>query len=361
MITHREMKLYKRLRQELGWEPDRALDKELLSAVDRGDLDEAAMLLKQQADPDAVTPACRSACLHIATYKPNVRMMHLLLRYLADPNVETREHDRTTPLLFAAQCCPPMALGMLLEAGANITHQDKAGNTAMHRAAFVGRIHNIRFLLDRGLEPTITNTDGRTVVDVAKKHGHGYLVAPLVAYYQTLPQLDWAHPFHKADLLAPKDEQGRTVLDHPATWHHFERLKDRLEAQGEWLTKKDLLAENHQGRSWLERAAECGALPEVLDYLGERGEHITAGDLFKPNGESTRLLATLIETANVHHAFRPIDWVNDPRKMRECLQRLPEEGKQLVSNPHLLCIQASRLAAQRQRGRDGETRERGVA
>ncbi|SPQ23414.1 49c22cb9-5628-4943-804e-7c10fbec3dec [Thermothielavioides terrestris] len=80
-------------------------------------------------------------------------------------------------------------LGMLLDRGAPLNavmYANHAGSwrmyfflergTPLHKAATIGNAEAVRFLLDRGADPRIPNSKGRTALECAERAGHKEIV-----------------------------------------------------------------------------------------------------------------------------------------------------------------------------------------
>jgi ankyrin repeat protein/cell wall assembly regulator SMI1 len=57
----------------------------------------------------------------------------------------------------------------LIEHGADINHEDSTGETPLHKAVDSRSIEGVRFLVERGADPTVKNDDGRTPAALAQR------------------------------------------------------------------------------------------------------------------------------------------------------------------------------------------------
>ena len=60
-----------------------------------------------------------------------------------------------------------------------IVHQQNYGNTALHWAAYYGRLAIATRLLEGGADLTLRDKDGKTALDIARSQGHSEVVALL--------------------------------------------------------------------------------------------------------------------------------------------------------------------------------------
>lgn len=84
-------------------------------------------------------------------------------------------------LIDAVKARDPAAVERALSGGANIDMRDEQGWTALCRAAGDGEVALVRLLIDRGAEITLTGTDERTPLMIAKAAGRGEVVDVLIA------------------------------------------------------------------------------------------------------------------------------------------------------------------------------------
>lgn len=119
----------------------------LQDAASRDDLAAVKQLLKDGANPNAVT-------LSLACINGDPDLIGVLLKAGADANAPLT--DGTTPLMAAASSGSVAAVRVLLQAGAAIDAKESHGQTALMFAAARNRAEVIRFLIARGADSKIT-------------------------------------------------------------------------------------------------------------------------------------------------------------------------------------------------------------
>ena len=65
---------------------------------------------------------------------------------------------------------------VLLQAGATVDAVDNHKVTALHSAAYCGKIQVVEELLDAGADKALKNDDGKTALDDAQSRGHPAIV-----------------------------------------------------------------------------------------------------------------------------------------------------------------------------------------
>ncbi len=73
-----------------------------------------------------------------------------LVAHKADVNAS--DENQTTPLIHAAESCPPQVVRALLQAGASTKARSRGGATAMMMAVLMSREDNVRLLIDGGYD-----------------------------------------------------------------------------------------------------------------------------------------------------------------------------------------------------------------
>jgi molybdopterin converting factor small subunit len=72
----------------------------------------------------------------------------------------------------------------LLKKGANVNAKSSYGSTPLHWASYNGHESTVSFLLENGADPTITNNDGKTPVQVAQEKNNQKCVAAIEQFQQ---------------------------------------------------------------------------------------------------------------------------------------------------------------------------------
>jgi ankyrin repeat protein len=104
--------------------------------------------------------------LHEAAIGGDPELIRLLVARGLDVNA-IDDHVKDTPLAFAVGHDNHDAVAALLEAGANVNHQDGSGRTHLHGAILGKRVEVVQMLLAAGADPTIADRKGETPLDLA--------------------------------------------------------------------------------------------------------------------------------------------------------------------------------------------------
>jgi ankyrin repeat protein len=132
--------------------------------------------VNQAETTDGCTP------LYMASQKGDAAVVEALLAQKATDVNQAETTDGCTPLYMASQNGHAAVVKALLRHPAiNVdqTMTDGSGRTPLMMAAHQGRQQCVELLIDAGADRFITATNGKTAVDVAKKRGHGSIVALL--------------------------------------------------------------------------------------------------------------------------------------------------------------------------------------
>lgn len=155
------------------------LDERLLAAAEKGDVNEAAALLKQGAQVNAIDGTGMTP-LHLATGEGHEAVVRLLLERGASVNVAA--DGGWTPLHRAAQENREAVARLLLEKGAAVNAATNDGRTPIHLAAAGGHEAVARLLLAKDASVTVADNDnGKTPLHEAAGKGHEPVVRLLLA------------------------------------------------------------------------------------------------------------------------------------------------------------------------------------
>ena len=97
-------------------------------------------------------------------------------------NLNVQDREGYTALMWATQNKHTTIVRQLLNAGASVNLRDHHGYTALHWAAQDGQLHIAQMLLQRGADPNARDIEGYTPLMWASQQGHGPLVYELLAH-----------------------------------------------------------------------------------------------------------------------------------------------------------------------------------
>lgn len=170
--------------------------------------------------------------LHVAAAGYRLEIAKLLLAAGAEVNAKGK-HRHATPLHYAADGGPERdakrqvaMIRLLLKAGADIHAQDKNGATALHRAVRTRCAEAVKCLLDAGADVTMRNKPGSTAFHLAVQNtgrgGSGMEKAKAA-------QREIIRIFLERGVNATlKDTKGKTVLQ----WVRSEEIRRLLLNKG---------------------------------------------------------------------------------------------------------------------------------
>jgi ankyrin repeat protein len=151
----------------------------LYFAAEKGRLEMAKILIARGADARALTPTGETV-LHAAAMIESSALTTVLIQ--AGAEINRANSDGETPLHWAAMTGTFLAVKALADAGANLDVQDlRAGNTALHAAAWHNDIVLIHYLLSKGARTDIRNNGGLTAFEFAKAGGRTTAIRMLEA------------------------------------------------------------------------------------------------------------------------------------------------------------------------------------
>ncbi len=153
-------------------------DEVMLSAAEEGNTDIVEYLISQGANVNAVAIGTDgevkdkkiSSTLYNAIIRGNFDIIKLLIENGADIGLELDFSGGTeAPVLTAAGCSSKNILEYFLKKGAKVNYQNNKGNSPLMRAAYAGRIDNLKILLFYKADKQLKDINGHTAIDLAKE------------------------------------------------------------------------------------------------------------------------------------------------------------------------------------------------
>ena len=160
---------------------------------------------------------CFSTCLHLACVRGHVKIVRLLIDREAD--VTALDFRSWTPLhrACASGVDADAKVECLLQHGAasQVNARDDLGETALHKAAWRGRSHSVKLLLQHGALVDAKSNVNATSLQHACVRGHVACLHELVK--------------HGADFKSRHNRMGLTPLQMAAFYGHVECVKALLD------------------------------------------------------------------------------------------------------------------------------------
>jgi ankyrin repeat protein len=138
----------------------------LITACCEGFTAIASVLLENGADVNMSSNKGYSALLWATSYGLD-DIVTLLINAGAD--VHHQNNTGQTAVMLAAQRGHHRIIGLLQKAGIDINHQDNSGSTALHLSALHGHNDTVEVLLKHDADSTIRNKDGENALQMAEK------------------------------------------------------------------------------------------------------------------------------------------------------------------------------------------------
>jgi len=163
-------------------------------------------------------------------------------------NLNTRDHNGNTPLMWAASQGNEQLVEALLDQGALVNMQNFAGETALYIAAARGFDRICALLIEHGGDARYSTIDGATPVHIAAASGHLEVLKTLIS---------------KGAFVNGTDEEGDSAL-------HY-AIREGQRAVIELLVKHfgaDASAKNEDLESPLDLAIELGE-NEIAEFLSK--------------------------------------------------------------------------------------------
>jgi len=143
----------------------------LIAAISANHSKMIKLLIEMGAD---VNQACGdSPPLFFAVGWEKIEAVKILLQHGAHVNLDD-------PPLYVARSVE--IAGLLLDAGANINDTGKYGETILCRAAKMGHLSLVKYLLERGSDPTIKEGSAESAIDFVRRSGNEGLIKAVECY-----------------------------------------------------------------------------------------------------------------------------------------------------------------------------------
>lgn len=188
------------------------LNRALIDAAWRNDLDEAERLIQLGADVNAQDETVQSAYL-IATSEGFLSLLALTLQHGAD--VDSKDSFNGTGLIRAAERGHALLVGMLLRNGIEVDHINNVGWTALLESIILGDggqrySDTVRVLLAGGSDPLIVSQqDGISPIDHAQTREFWTIATTLFAAIHSDPPDD---PLAELFNAAASNDADRVML-----------------------------------------------------------------------------------------------------------------------------------------------------
>jgi len=121
-------------------------------------------LLEHGADPNVFVLE-EDSVMEIASLHPDPEYLEIVLDHGGDPDLVHPRLGRT-PLFFAVDSRHKENLDLLIEAGADLDHQDRARCTPMMHAALLCLFDSVNYLLEAGADYTVKGVNDLTIMDL---------------------------------------------------------------------------------------------------------------------------------------------------------------------------------------------------
>jgi len=192
-----------------GWLP-------LSHAIERNLEDIACLLLGHGADAN-VEDSHQETPLIRAIKHDQTQITQLLVRGPARADINRKNRDGSTPLIYAAKLGREDHAWLLLQSGALLDEQDSRGCTALHRAIAAGHGSLVWLLLAKGANPNIQSREDKgsyTPLHLAVKYGYVSIASLLCVHGARLDLVDGRGmpPLHRAVQIQNEEMVRRLLL-----------------------------------------------------------------------------------------------------------------------------------------------------
>jgi uncharacterized protein len=151
----------------------------LFDAARMGRTDVLPALLQAGAGIEALDERGHSP-LVLTSYNDQIEATRLLLELGAKPDGDPPTEGNTALMGVAFKGYDEIAR-LLIDAGADVDHANRAGQTALMMAALFGRAAMVELLLSAGADPMAKDAAGATAADLARDQGNDALARRLGA------------------------------------------------------------------------------------------------------------------------------------------------------------------------------------
>ena len=152
-------------------------EKDLLEAVNVGNIREIQQLLDQGISPNAEVDGWTA--LEKASVRNQYNVIEILIEAGVDPNRE--DEYGLSPLHMSCKDGHVNSADALMKYGARHDKTDKSGYTPLHHAAKSGQIEIVNILLKKGADPRRVCDQGNTPLHMASSSGHQEVVDIIIA------------------------------------------------------------------------------------------------------------------------------------------------------------------------------------
>ena len=171
----------------------------LMNAALNGNVQAVKSMIKRGADP-SLTDNKGWNMLHYAASGGDTDIISLIHTHL--PNIESKTGEGDTPLMVAALAGKLHAVKWFLEKGATVACEDKTGRNALHHAA-------------QGGDTDIISLIHTHLPNIESKTGEGYTPLMVAAVHGKLHAVKWF--LEKGATVACEDKRGWNTLHHAAS------------------------------------------------------------------------------------------------------------------------------------------------
>lgn len=136
-------------------------------------------LLLYGANPNVLCTTRQIAPIHLASSKGTMDILDLLLKNLADVNIQSSRYG--SPVHIAVSKNHRHVLEKLISSGAPLNTLNAEGETPLHIASRSGWLQVVRMLLEKSANPTVKDKEGNTALHMACYNNHETIALLLIA------------------------------------------------------------------------------------------------------------------------------------------------------------------------------------